>query len=103
VIYGCLLNEHGWLEKDWEIVDHTLPSDEAIYFPGLRFVGERGIAAAMQLAKPGWCEDLPFFYRFGWGGSDSPGFVSARNAARRWLEMKYPKAITTSFSEEAGE
>jgi hypothetical protein len=103
VIDGGLLIEHGWLEIEGEIVDPTLPSDEAIYFPGLRFVGERGIAAAMRIAKPEWCEDLPFFYRFGWGGSDSPEFVSARKAAHRWLKLKYPQAITTSFSEEAGE
>jgi hypothetical protein len=66
--------EHGWVEWDGEILDPTLPREHMVYFPGLRFEGEPGIAKAMRRPKPKGAEDLPFFYRFGWGGRDSPEF-----------------------------
>jgi hypothetical protein len=36
--------EHGRVEKGGGIIDPTLPSHELVYFPGLRFVGPRGLA-----------------------------------------------------------
>lgn len=78
-----VLIEHGWLERDGEIIDPTLPSEAISYFPGLRFEGEPGISEAIRLPKPDWAEDLPFFYRFGWGGKDSPEFMAAWDAALR--------------------
>ena len=51
------------------------------YFPGLRFTGNRGIAEAMEIPKENWCKDLPFFFRFGWGGIESPEFRAAIVAA----------------------
>ena len=67
--------EHGWVEKDGVIIDPTLPDDDLDYFPGLRFKGQRGLAKAMKIPKPKRTrEDFPIFYRFGWGGIDSPEF-----------------------------
>jgi hypothetical protein len=85
VIGGTLVIEHGWVEKDGVIVDPTLPARELAYFPGLRFTGQRGLAEAMRIPKPEHTgEDLPIFYRFGWGGIDSPEFRSALVAAYRY-------------------
>jgi hypothetical protein len=41
----------GWVEKDGEIIDPTLPSHEFVYFPGLRFVGLRGQAGPLAIPK----------------------------------------------------
>jgi hypothetical protein len=76
--------EHGWVEKDGEIIDPTLPSHELVYFPGLRFVGVLGLAEALAIPKPDYTsEDFPIFYRFGWGGADSPVSSQARREAHR--------------------
>ena len=77
--------EHGWVEKDGVIVDPTLPADELTYFPGLRFKGLRGLIEALKTPKPEHTgEDLPIFYRFGWGGIESPEFRSALIGAYRF-------------------
>lgn len=76
--------EHGWVEKDGVVIDPTLPLDQGVYFPGLRFQGQRGLADALQIRKRyRTAEDLPIFYRFGWGGIDSPEFRAALIAAWR--------------------
>jgi len=89
VIGGALVIEHGWVEKDGVIVDPTLPKDDLLYFPGLRFEGQRGLAEAMEIPDPeGSARDLPIFYRFGWGGVDSPEFRAALIAAYRHVGME---------------
>ena len=76
--------EHGWVEKDGEIIDQTLPSHELVYSPGPRFVGLRGLAEALAIPKPDdTTEDFTIFYRFGWGGADNPEFSQARREAYR--------------------
>ncbi len=76
--------EHGWIEKDEVIVDPTLPRDEMVYFPGLRFTGREGLKRAMRIPKPKVTQEIvPFFYRFGWGGRDSPAMLAAWAAACR--------------------
>ena len=81
--------EHGWVEKDGVIIDPTLPHDDLHYFPGLRFRGQRGLAEAMKIPKPERTQDdFPVFYRFGWGGIDSPDFRSALVAANRYVGME---------------
>ena len=84
VFNGGLSIEHGWVEQNGVVIDPTLPDDDMTYFPGLRFTGGVGIAEAMQIPKEDWCEDLPIFYRFGWGGINSPEFRSAIVAAHRY-------------------
>jgi hypothetical protein len=66
-----------------------LPHDDLNYYPGLRFNGQRGLAEAMQIPKPErTSEDFPIFYRFGWGGVDSPEFRGALIAAYRHVRME---------------
>lgn len=89
VIEKAMVIEHGWIEKDGVIVDPTLPNDDLDYFPGLRFTGQRGVAEAMRIPKPKRTrEDFPIFYRFGWGGIESPEFRSALVAAYRYVGME---------------
>jgi hypothetical protein len=81
--FGGLLTEHGWVERAWEIIDPTWPHDHMAYFPGLRFRGQAGIAEALRLPKHLKTDpDLPFFYRFGWGGRESPDFRKAWDDAQ---------------------
>ncbi len=70
--------EHGWIECDGEIIDPTLPSEDLLYYPGLRCEGQLGISKIMVATKS--C-GVPFFYSFGWGGRDLPGFQEARRQA----------------------
>ncbi len=80
--------EHGWVERDGVIIDPTLPEKEAAYFAGLRFRGGRGMAKALQIPKPEYTsEDFPIFYRFGFGGVESPEFRAALIAAYRHAGM----------------
>ena len=88
--------EHGWVEKDGEIIDPTLPSHELVYFPGLRFVGVLGLAEALAIPKPAYTtEDFPIFYRFGWGGADSPEFSQAQREAYQ-LAFREPDNVGRS-------
>ena len=86
---GGLLIEHGWIEKDEAIIDPTLPLGDQVYFSGLRFIGRMGLAKAIKIPKPRHTrEDFPIFYRFGWGGIDSPEFRAACVAAYRHAGME---------------
>ncbi len=80
--------EHAWLERDGEIVDPTLPTQQGVYFSGLRFNGVVGLAEAMAIPKQSGSRDLPLFHRFGFGGHLSPEFTAARIAAKRMLEFE---------------
>ncbi len=70
------------------MIDPTLLDEGIVYFPGLRFTGERGIAKAIEIPKEKWCKDLPFFFRFGWGGIESPEFRAAIVAAFRYAGLE---------------
>jgi hypothetical protein len=87
-VFGGPPIEHGWVEKDGVIVDPTLPLKEVAYFPGLRFRGQHASAEAFKIPKPSYTKDLPIFYRFGWGGVDSPEFRAALVAAYRHAGME---------------
>lgn len=54
----------------------------------MRFTGSLGISEALQIPKEDWCEDLPIFYRFGWGGIENPEFRSAIVSAYRYAGME---------------
>ena len=89
VIEGVMVIEHGWVEKDGVIVDPTLPSDDIVYFAGLRFRGQRELAEGLQIPKPPrTTDDFPIFYRFGWGGIESPEFRAALVSANRYAGME---------------
>lgn len=75
---------HGWVEKDGEIIDPTMPVETLVYFAGLRFIGLPGLAEALAIPKPDCTnENLPNFYRFGWGGAYNPEFAQARQQSHR--------------------
>lgn len=75
---GGFCMEHGWVEKDGEIIDPTWPDRDVTYFPGLRFHGWNNLLDAMK-NLPGKTrkEHLPLHWRHGWGGCDSPEFSAA--------------------------
>jgi len=106
VIEKAVVIEHGWVERDGVIVDPTIPSKPLDYFPGLRFQGQRGLAEALKIPKPERTdEDFPIFFRFGWGGIDSPEFRAALTAAYRYAGMedlaKYYENYRTKDAVEA--
>lgn len=86
-VLNGLCIEHGWVEKDGEIIDTTLPDGDLVYFAGLRFAGQAKLSKALQIPKESYCDDLPLFYRFGWGGSDSEEFTAARKKAMDYNNM----------------
>ena len=74
--------EHGWIELDGRIVDPTLYDQGNVsYFAGLRFTQQQAWDAICTIPKTTFTEDLPIFYRFGWGGCDSPEMMRAFAAA----------------------
>ena len=89
MVNSGLVLEHRWVEKDGVIVDPTLPDEPLVYFPGLRFKGQRGLAEAMTIPKPEYTtEDFPIFFRFGWAGIGSPEFRMASIAAYRYAGVE---------------
>jgi hypothetical protein len=100
-IGGKLCIEHGWVEQDGVVIDPTLHDEGIVYFPGLRFTGERGIAKAMEIPKEKWCKDLPFFFRFGWGGIESPEFRAAIVAAFRYAGQEDTARRYESYDPES--
>jgi len=89
VLAKVMVIEHGWVEKGGVIIDPTLPHDALQYFPGFRFSGQRGLADAMKIPKPERTQDdFPVFYRFGWGGIESPDFRGALVSAYRYVGME---------------
>ena len=71
-----LVLEHGWIELDGRIVDPTLHGrGDVAYFAGPRFTQRQAWKAIEDTG------DLPIFYRFGWGGCDSPEMMRAGAAA----------------------
>ena len=81
------LIEHGWLEIENQIVDPTLKDAHWKYFPGLRFEGQAGLAKGLRLPKSDG-DDLPLFYRFGFGGRYSEEFRLARQLAMKFQEAQ---------------
>jgi CubicO group peptidase (beta-lactamase class C family) len=101
VIGGNFCIEHGWVEQDGVVIDPTLHDEGIVYFPGLRFTGHRGIAEAMDIPKEKWCEDLPIFFRFGWGGIESPEFRAAIVAAYRYAGLEDTARRYESYGQES--
>lgn len=104
VFVGGLTIEHGWIETDDSIIDPTLPNERTVYCPGLTFEGRIGIVNGLKIPKKDSCDDLPFFYRFGWGGHNSPEFNAARKASMRlmnhYCEMNQGKQEEEAVADE---
>jgi hypothetical protein len=58
---GALV-EHGWLIHGGKIIDPTLPEVVATYFPGLEFVGRRGIAEFLGTPMGRKHKSEPFYF-----------------------------------------
>ncbi len=69
--------EHGWVVKDGQIIDPTLPHSVGAYFPGLEFIGRAGIEEFLSTSQGRKCRKSPFMYAFGWGGLESPSMARA--------------------------
>lgn len=85
--------EHGWLEIDGQIVDPTLPENDGIYFPGLRFRGMPKLSRAMQNTKDHQPDGVPIFHSYGWAGKDSPEFRGAHEAAMAFVEARVARSV----------
>lgn len=90
-----VVTEHRWVEMNGVIVDPTLPDDDLLYYPGLRFRGRHGISEAMRIPKRSDLDVLPILDRFGEGGSESPEFVEA------WLAAYGPLGLDEMAAEYA--
>lgn len=77
--------EHGWVVRDDVIIDPTLPTSVAAYFPGLEFVGRAGIRDFLGTELGKKCCKSPFLYAFGWGGQESPSMARAYKEALDYL------------------
>lgn len=90
---GVLVIEHGWVcRPDGIVIDPTLPSHEIQYFPGLEFCGRSGIAQYLATERGSQTNRVPFFYAFGWGGSNSPSYNEAWRQARSYVQKRYLEA-----------
>ena len=88
---------HGWVELGNRIVDPTSYERELAYFPGLRFSRSQAWEAVTTIPKPDYVrEDLPIFYRFGWGGCDSPEMMQAWASARAFSAAQRQRNAGTS-------
>jgi len=58
--------EHGWIERDSEIIDPTFTTVDTIYFGGLRCHGAEELIRKLKELPKQLKDDLPLFYRFGW-------------------------------------
>ena len=82
--------EHAWVEWQGEIIDPTpqwLEAD-AVYFPGLRFVGAGKLVEAIATIPNDTDSQLPLVRRFGWDGCESPEFDAARTQANDWIAQR---------------
>jgi hypothetical protein len=85
--------EHGWLEKGGKVIDPTMAEQDLKYFAGLRWRGLPGLADAKSLPRPRGTPELPFFFRLGMGGCNSPEFRQARVEAYRFAGILLPPCV----------
>lgn len=77
ILLGGLVADHGWLAKDGQIIDPTLPDRVVAYFAGLEFHGRAGIAEFTAHSLGRKHRNDPFHWAFGWGGEHSPSYMKA--------------------------
>jgi hypothetical protein len=100
-----LIVAHGWIELGSKIVDPTSYERTLTYFPALRFSRRRAWEAIVTIPKPEYVrEDLPIFFRFGWGGCDSPEMMQAWASARAFsAAQRRRNAGTTPLDSGVGD
>jgi hypothetical protein len=94
--------EHGWLVKDGIIIDPTLPTQVAHYFPGLEFKGRNGIEDFLATPLGRKHRHDPFHYAFGWGGEYSPSYIRAFEQARAIQTQHGIKASERNKAQQSG-
>jgi hypothetical protein len=98
-----LIRGHGWVELGGRIVDPTSYECGLAYFPGLRFSRSQAWEAVTTIPKPDYVrEDLPIFYRFGWGGCDSPEMMQAWARARAFSAAQRRRNAGTTPLDSSG-
>lgn len=99
-----LIAGHGWIELGSRIIDPTAYERTLTYFPGLRFSRSQAWQAMVTIPKPEYVrEDLPIYYRFGWGGCDSPDMMQAWASARAFsASQRRRNAGTTPLDSDVG-
>lgn len=88
-VFGGLVIEHGWIECNGEVIDPTLPTEDIVYFPGLRCEGQLELS---RLVGETQSVGVPLFYAFGWGGKSHAGFREARRLAMAYSESVISKS-----------
>ncbi len=91
---GMASLEHAWLVKDGAVVDPTLPTRSATYFPGLEFRGRAGVEEFLRTTRGKKCKRSPFFYAFGWGGGESQSFRRCFEDAQRAFAERHRVAAS---------
>jgi hypothetical protein len=89
VLDGGLWIEHGWVVRDDEVIDPTLPDGVVAYFPGLEFRGREEIHAFLASPQGREYRQSPFFYAYGWGGRHSQSMQAAMKNAEHFATDKY--------------
>jgi hypothetical protein len=92
---GGSMMEHGWVMRNGKVIDPTLPHKNYAHFPGLEFKGRKAIEEFLATPLGRKHRKDPFFYAFGWGGCESPGYMKAFYDA-----MEYQKRFIKPRPEE---
>lgn len=85
---GGVMFEHGWIERSGVVIDTTIPTDGLVYFAALRFTGRKGQEEALAIPANGSDQKLPIFFRFGFGGRNSPEYMQAFEDATSYSKTK---------------
>lgn len=94
---GFIIGEHGWIVKEGEIIDPTLPDDDLLYFPVLQFEGHAALCRAMWEIPKRSEEDWPIMWRFGW----IPGHLPERD--RAWQAAReYSNSVIGGQADDSG-
>lgn len=95
---GCF--EHGWIVKDGQIIDPTLPRGDDYYFSGLEFAGQDGIRKFLLTQIGEEKTNRPFHQLLGWNpGIECQNFLQAFKTAMRYLASDFgERAVEDAFS-----
>jgi hypothetical protein len=96
--------EHGWIELGGKIVDPAAFESGLTYFPGLRLDRWEAWEALTTIPRPEYVrEELPIFYRFGWGGCDSPEMMQAYAEALAFSAANRQSQMTCTMLDGDGD
>lgn len=96
VLDSGLWIEHGWVVRDGALLDPTLPTRVAAYFPGLEFCGRQEIKDFLATSQGKKCKGSPFLFAYGWGGWFSPTMCKAQADATEYARAHFWQVLGTS-------